>query len=276
MRMKHNKKRNIAFVYEALIREATKAVINKESSQKTKVFSILKEFFSKDKILAKELRTYKAIYETDSVDKKIADKIIQEAKIEYLSLDKEKVFQEQTRLIETINTELSPKIYNNFIPNYKDLATIHQIFNSSTSIKSRVILEESIAKNISMRAGSLKPMKTVDNLTMKTFLNKYNKKYGDLLEEQKSLLNLFITSFDDKGTSLKLYLNDEISRLRSELLESKNIKNIFEDKMAMEKIGLVLETLDSYSKREIDRSMLQQVLKIQNLVGDLKENVTND
>ena len=33
--MKHNKKRNIAFVYEALIREATKAVINKESSQKT-------------------------------------------------------------------------------------------------------------------------------------------------------------------------------------------------------------------------------------------------
>ncbi|MDC1160180.1 hypothetical protein OAT10_00350 [Luminiphilus sp.] len=268
--MKHNKKRNIAFVYEALIREATKAVINKESSQKTKVFSILKEFFSKDKILAKELRTYKAIYETDSVDKKIADKIIQEAKIEYLSLDKEKVFQEQTRLIETINTELSPKIYNNFIPNYKDLATIHQIFNSSTSIKSRVILEESIAKNISMRAGSLKPMKTVDNLTMKTFLNKYNKKYGDLLEEQKSLLNLFITSFDDKGTSLKLYLNDEISRLRSELLESKNIKNIFEDKMAMEKIGLVLETLDSYSKREIDRSMLQQVLKIQNLVGDLK------
>jgi len=276
MRMKHNKKRNIAFVYEALIREATKAVINKESSQKTKVFSILKEFFSKDKILAKELRTYKAIYETDSVDKKIADKIIQEAKIEYLSLDKEKVFQEQTRLIETINTELSPKIYNNFIPNYKDLATIHQIFNSSTSIKSRVILEESIAKNISMRAGSLKPMKTVDNLTMKTFLNKYNKKYGDLLEEQKSLLNLFITSFDDKGTSLKLYLNDEISRLRSELLESKNIKNIFEDKVAMEKIGLVLETLDSYSKREIDRSMLQQVLKIQNLVGDLKENVTND
>lgn len=87
---------------------------------------------------------------------------------------------------------------------------------------------------------------------------------------------MFITSFDDKGTSLKLYLNDEISRLRSELLESKNIKNIFEDKVAMEKIGLVLETLDSYSKREIDRSMLQQVLKIQNLVGDLKENVTND
>jgi hypothetical protein len=276
MRMKHNKKRNIAFIYEALIREATKAVINKESSQKIKVFSILKEFFSKDKILAKELRTYKAIYETDSVDKKIADKIIQEAKIEYLRLDKEKIFQEQTKLIDTINTELSPKIYNNFIPNYKDLATIHQIFNSSTSIKSRVILEESIAKNISMRAGSLKSMKTVDNLTMKTFLKKYNKKYGDLLEEQKNLLGWFITSFDDKGTSLKLYLNDEISRLRDELKESKNVKGISDDDMIMKKIGLVLETLDSYSEREIDRSMLQQILKIQNLVGDLKENVNND
>ena len=106
--------------------------------------------------------------------------------------------------------------------------------------------------------------------------SKYNKKYGDLLEEQKNLLGWFITSFDDKGTSLKLYLNDEISRLRDELKESKNVKGISDDDMIMKKIGLVLETLDSYSEREIDRSMLQQILKIQNLVGDLKENVNND
>lgn len=274
--MKHNKKRNVAFVYEALIREATKAVIQKEETKKVKILSILKEFFSKDKALGKELKTYKAIYETNSVNKNIADKIIQEAKNEYLKLDKEELFKEQTKLINTINTELSQKIYNNFIPNYKDLATIHQIFNSSTSIKSRVVLEESIAKNISMRTGSEKSMKTIDNLTMKTFLKKYNEKYGNLLEEQKQLLNYFITSFDDKGTSLKIYLNDEISRLRKELQETKTKEDILKNDAVTGKINLVLETLDSYSQREIDRSMLQQVLKIQNLVGDLKKDVNNN
>ena len=274
--MKHNKKRNIAFVYEALIREATGAVIQKEEAHKLKILSILKEFFSKDKILAKELRTYKAIYETDSVNKDVASKIIQEAKKEYLKLDKEQLFKEQTNLINAINSELSPQIYNNFIPNYKDLATIHQIFNSSTSIKSRVILEESIAKNISMRRESGKSMQTIDNLTMKAFIKKYNKKYGKLLEEQKTLLNCFITSFDDKGTSLKIFLNDEITRLREELQEAKKREDVLKDEEVGGKIDLVLETLDSYSKREIDRSMLQQVLKIQNLVGDLKQNVINN
>ena len=274
--MKHNKKRNVAFVYEALIREATGAVIQKKEAHKLKILSILKEFFSKDKILAKELRTYKAIYETDSVNKDVANKIVQEAKKEYLKLDKEELFREQTNLINTINSELSPQIYNNFIPNYKDLATIHQIFSSSTSIKSRVILEESIAKNISMNRGSGKPMQTVDNLTMKAFLKKYNKKYGKLLEEQKTLLNYFITSFDDKGTSLKIFLNDEITRLRGELQETKKREDILKDERVTNKIDLVLETLNSYGQREIDRSMLQQILKIQNLVGDLKQNVIND
>lgn len=274
--MKHNKKRNVAFVYEALIREATRAVIQKKEAHKLKILSILKEFFSKDKILAKELRAYKAIYETDSVNKNVADKIIQEAKREYLKLDKEELFKEQTKLINMINSELSQKIYNNFIPNYKDLATIHQIFNSSTPIKSRVILEESIAKNISMKPGSENSMETIDNLTMKTFLRKYNEKYGKLLEEQKTLLNYFITSFDDKGTSLKVFLNDEITRLREELQEAKKKEDILKDEGVTGKIDLVLETLNSYGQREIDRSMLQQILKIQNLVGDLKQNVVND
>ncbi len=43
--MKHNKKRNTAFVYEILAREFTKAVIDKDADRKAKLVSIMKDIF---------------------------------------------------------------------------------------------------------------------------------------------------------------------------------------------------------------------------------------
>ena len=53
MKFNHNKKRNTAFIYETLIMEFSKASINKQEERKQNILSILKEFFSKDKILKK-------------------------------------------------------------------------------------------------------------------------------------------------------------------------------------------------------------------------------
>ena len=40
MKIKHNKKRNTAFVYEALIREATVAIVKQDNERKNKVFGV--------------------------------------------------------------------------------------------------------------------------------------------------------------------------------------------------------------------------------------------
>ena len=40
-KQKHNKKRNTAFLYEALVREMTKAVVSKDKGRKDKVVDIL-------------------------------------------------------------------------------------------------------------------------------------------------------------------------------------------------------------------------------------------
>ena len=53
--MKHNKKRNTAFIYETLTRELTKAIVDKNSDRKETVLAIIKEGFSGDSTLAKEL-----------------------------------------------------------------------------------------------------------------------------------------------------------------------------------------------------------------------------
>ena len=76
MKTKHNKKRNTAFVFEALVREATKAIVAKDATRKNKTLSILKEYFKSDNILGKELKCYKALLEGDELDQYTAEKMI--------------------------------------------------------------------------------------------------------------------------------------------------------------------------------------------------------
>ena len=90
MRIKYNKKRNTAFIYESLISEIFKSIANEDAEKKEKVIEIIKEFFSKDSILFKEMQIYTTIYETRGVSKDIAERLINEAKKDYLSLDADK------------------------------------------------------------------------------------------------------------------------------------------------------------------------------------------
>ena len=106
MKFKHNKKRNTAFLYESLLKEASKSVVKGDKDKKKKILSILKEFFSQGKILKRELDLYKFLYETRKVDPYTAERIIQEARKDYASLNLKEVFNAQTALINLVNKEL--------------------------------------------------------------------------------------------------------------------------------------------------------------------------
>ena len=55
VRHKHNKKRNTAFLYEALIKELTESIVRKNEEKKKNIVTILKEHFRKGTLLRKEL-----------------------------------------------------------------------------------------------------------------------------------------------------------------------------------------------------------------------------
>ncbi len=59
MRLKHNKKRNTAFVYEALVRELTESVVKNNKNKQNKIVSIIKDHFGNKSILKEELDLYK-------------------------------------------------------------------------------------------------------------------------------------------------------------------------------------------------------------------------
>ncbi len=271
---RHNKKRNTAFLYEALVRELTKCIVSKDETRKGIVVSLVKEHFAKGTVLRSELDLYKTLYESEDLDATLCEKLLNEVKRGHDSLDKEQIFKEQTALINKINRLLSKNVFSNFVPNYKNLATIAQILNPDVSIKHRVLLESNLIESISAEVeDNREPMAPIDNLVYKTFVSKFNEQYdGKLLEEQRELLSKYIASFHDDGFGLKIYLNEEVSRLKAVMSEAAGQEEILEDNVLRENANKVLSILNDFRDREIDPAMIEQVLKVQQLAKELSVN----
>jgi hypothetical protein len=276
MRIKHNKKRNTAFVYEALIREGTSAILQGDHERKNTVVRLIKKHFAPNSILYKELQCYQSLYETKGLEKETCEKIIKEAKLASRLMDTQGIFVRQTDLINDVNKELEPSVFNNFVPNYKSLANIYKMFSHSTDPKSAVILEQLILEHM-IQSVPEENTQEVDFLVVEAFVNKFNTKYDDrLLAEQKTLLNLYISSFVDNSLELKMFLNEEISRLKKELELSRSSEHISSDEQMVVKTTQITEKLESYKDSQANQEMLLTILKIQQLVGEINDDASSN
>tara|TARA_Y100000592_G_scaffold101181_1_gene186474 strand:- start:6039 stop:6872 length:834 start_codon:yes stop_codon:yes gene_type:complete len=272
MRLKHNKKRNTAFVYEALIRELTKSIIKQNSNRKNKIVSIIKEHFSEGTELSKELNLYRNIYETTNIPKKTAEKLMIETKIAYTSLDRKKINNEQNTLIKVINHSLNGKVFNNFVPNYRNIASLYSIFNSGISnTKDKIILEEKIVDFMSSSVEEpSEDMSPIDNLVYKNFVENFNSTYSEVLSErQKDLLTKYIASFSDNGIEFKVFLNEEIGSLKESIGSAIQSEIVYKDEDLKSKFVEISNILESFSENEFQDEDLNEIIKIQSLVEEL-------
>tara|TARA_B100001094_G_C17969095_1_gene689364 strand:+ start:86 stop:901 length:816 start_codon:yes stop_codon:yes gene_type:complete len=270
MKLKHNKKRNTAFLYEVLVRHLTKSVLEKDTNKKAVVTGIIKEHFRKSTTLKRELEVYRAISDQKSLDYHLAEKLIFEAKRTYSKINKESIFKEQSDLIKKINTQLGKQAYSVFVPNYKNLASIYQILQDQLPLKSKMILEEGFVRKLASNRPKIEnEMRPVSSIVYKTFVRKFNDQYGDsLLQEQIYLLSKYITSFADGGADFKVYLNEEVGRLRTQVRLMSEREDIADDSLTHGKIQKILETMDTFNDKVVDKLMIEQVLKIQKLVKE--------
>jgi hypothetical protein len=275
-RNRHNKKRNTAFLYEALLKEVTKAIISGDKKTKRTAISILKESFAPKTILSEELELYKTLLETKEVDNLIAEKIVFQVRQARNDISESDIVEAQNRLISRVNKELSSGVYSNFVPNYKNLATVSQLFSTdegNASIKSGVLLEQKIVTSMmeGINTPEVPKMKPIDNLVFKSFVSKYNKEYSSgILKEQKELLNRYILSFSDNGVDISIYLNEELGRLHDALSDSLKTKEIKTDTTMLESTNKVISMIDGFRETPIDKNLVEDVLKIQNLVNEIQ------
>ena len=172
-----------------------------------------------------------------------AKRILSEVRRDRDRLDTQRIFTEQSKLIKRINVELGQSIYTNFVPNYKTMATIGQLFSDSVATEEKILLEDRVLEEMTRAEAKTEKeiMEHIDSIAYKTFTNKFNKTYaGKLHEEQQKVVSRYIFSVSDNGTSLKTYLNEEIERLRAEVKQSRNSEEIKSDEMILEKTDKVL------------------------------------
>ena len=265
---KHNKKRNTAFLFEALVREMTKAAIRGDNNKKKKVLNVIKEHFAKGTILHKELQLYKSIYETKDADTLTATKIIVECRNSYHQLDKKEVFKRQSFLISEVNKNITPRVYNNYVPNYRSLASIAQLFSDETVGKAKVLLENNLLSEMTGKKTETSKPKAMDQFTFNQYVKVFNREYSSLLPEQKEVLSLFIADH----TGLVSYLNEELGRLKTVLVESLALPEIREDEIMVENAKKVIDILDNVGKQKINENTVVDVLKVQKLVSEIQSN----
>lgn len=272
MKLRHNKKRNTAFIFEALVKEMTKSVMKKNSDKKKKIAGIIKEHFRSGSILGQELRLYQSVIEEGSFDSiNTAERVLQETKRQYSFLDKEQIFNEQSKVINKINKILSKDVFTNFVPNYKSLASAYQIFNQEMPPKNRVLLENKLLEGIVSTTKAVTDKFPSDTLVLKNFIKKFNSEYSEkLFEEQKNLLNNYITSFVDNGIDFKIFLNEELGRLKQEIRNARDLEEIETSPEMLDKTEKVLEFVESFREKKIDDKSIEKILKIQKLVRELQ------
>ena len=273
--MKHNKKRNTAFLYECLIKELTKAIVRKDKRKQTITKDILREFFYKGSALREELGLYNSLLESKEISPDFSKRLLEETKKDFYGLDRKGVFNSQTSLINKINKQLGTSVFSNFVPNYKDMATLGLYFqNTKLPAKKRIMLENNLVRFLGRKQQVLTEMKHLDNLEYKTFVNKFNNAYERTLQkEQKDLLTNYIVSFSDNGIGLKSFLNEEIGRLKNvvqqHIVEGTNDPN-------SENFKKVYTKLDSYKKVPLNEQIVEEIFYIQDLMSEVSKNERKD
>jgi len=184
------------------------------------------------------------------------------------------LLSEQNKLSRRIRKFVTDEAFSNFVPNYKDLASIAQIFNNKISVRSKVLLENELLDKMSSKKNDEK-MTPINNLVYKSFAKRFNEEYGSkLLAEQKVLLNKFITSFHNNALELKTYLNEEVGRLKKELEKSFLKEEFISDSQMLSNAKKVMKILESCKDRKPDKEMVEEIIKIQGLVQEIRSNVS--
>ena len=270
VKMKHNKKRNTAFLFEALVKELTKAVVYGKKQEQRVISSVIKEHFNKNSILEKELKLYKQLCETKEFPKEYAEKLVNRIKDDYEKLDEQEIFNEQSKLIAKINKTVGVQVYDNFVPNYKTLATVSQIFNRSIPQTQKIILEQEMVETLTSKLiVEKKELQPIDKITFKVAIDKFNKEYGQkILPEQKELLSRFI-NFSDDDIELKIYLSEELSRIKEEIVKIKSNDIIKESRDLGDQIEQLRLMVEELKFDRVSAEVVEKVLKIYEFLNEV-------
>ena len=283
MKVKHSKFKNTAILFELLVKQITQEVLS--NSTKNISEKIIKEFFSSNKELAKELKLYNQIVKEKYSSIDDAKLFLEEVSKERAKLDENKLNKEKYNLIKTIKESYDlDKFLSSNLQNYKLLASVYKVFEAKTmgrkvEIRDFIESNNTILEHITHKKVSLKQADTLYEsfkqqsedlrlLTYKLLIENFNKKYSNLDDSQKGLLREFINNVTNTSTFPK-FIEEETKKVLANLVkESKGIT----DKVTKIKIS---EMIKLYKSDKFLKENQEKQVSVLMLTYELLKEVKN-
>ena len=274
-KIKHSKFKNTAMLFELLTRQITSDII---SSNESVAIQILKKYFNKNTELIKEYKLYKTLCDERLKSDTKAVMLIEAVLKARRGLNRKKLNEEKYQLIKTIKENFDiNSFFQTKVQNYKLLASVYKIFenneidNPVEFTKSRITILETITSNSKQKVVneeiSIKnEPKEVRLLAYAYLVERFNKKYGDLSESQKTLLREYIGNVSNTN-NLKSLIQSEAVSIKNTF--KKNIHRV-SDKSLKIKLIEVINLLDDYSTiKKVEENHISALLRYYSLIDDL-------
>ena len=277
MKVKHSKYKNTGILFELLTRQITSETV---SGKQTKALSILKKYFSSKTELLKEYKIYHTFNNKKFNSESKANLLIDTLVEAFKKLSKTKLRREKYNLIKEIkNTYNVTDFFNSKINNYKVMASIYNLLeNKEASINSQINSKLTLLENI-VTKKTKKPTKNpiiekleksdkdTRLLTYKVLLEKFNSKYSNLANNQKTLLKEYVNCVSN-SPALKTYINEEIKQVKKDL--TKYSKKV-EDKVISIKLNETKDLIKPLCKKSsVHDDNVTNLLNYYELVNELK------
>ena len=277
--LKHSKYKNTAILFEMLVRKLTSETL---TSDKTVTVEIIKKYFGKNTVLSKELQLYNSLIKESFKSEAQTLEFIRSCKAAHNKLNKSTLRRQRYNLVKEISENFDfQKISKIRINNYKELASVYKIFEYNDSDNPKEILEcknvivehMSSVKNVSDKKNIVlekykKHDKDVRLLAYKLLVDKFNKKYSTLDENQKQVLNKYIVHVNDTE-SLKLYLESILPNIKNELKEQVLKISDPVTKIKVDKLSEMLCNVKTI--KVVNESHILSILRYFDLIKELKQ-----
>lgn len=260
MSIKHSKYKNTGILFELLTRQIASDILS--GVKNSRAIPIVERYFHKNKELGKELVLYRSIFNSKKLTETRALDYITVLIEQRKGLDTRKLKEEKYNLVKEIKDNYD---LNNFlagrVPSYKIYASIYKNFETAAQgytfenvqelSESKYTLVEYLCgevenKNIVVESEVVNTLRQQEEdlrlLTYKLVLEKFNKKYKNLNENQTKLLKEYLNNAQDIKYLLELTKTE--SKRLSEIL-SKKLKNV-EDEVQRIKLEEVVKQLNSF------------------------------
>ena len=281
MKIKHNKFKNTGILFELLVRQIASDTISGKDSA---AINLVKKYFSKSE-LAKEHKIYQALVSSKALTEGKAESLIN-ATLELSSrLNKSSLRKEKYNIIKDIRESYElEEFFKSKINNYPQYAAAYILLEANNSlefiepsqvIENKVTLLEHISRatvnKTDVKDRVLEEYATMDKgtriLVYKMLLEKFNSKYNNMSDAQKSVLKEYINNISNT-VKLREFVNDSFVAIKLDLIK---LNKVVTDKTTQIKIHEVANLLKPLDKNQnVKDDNIIALLQFHQLVAELK------